>query len=362
MLVVVPAIFATIAVLFFLRGARRLNPIRDAVIAALVFLIVVNAAYFFNHRALTPGDLKWVNEMFPSSTGFLTPALRILRWILPTDLLMGIYWQFHHTKIGHPAGLLGMHREHGWWYYFPVAFSLKVTIPFLILSVASVAWAARRLGREGDGRWLVLLGPLVLYTVLLALSPINIGVRYYLPAYLFFIVLSAALLDSLLRYRGTVLGRYTAVGGAIAALCWIGVEAWRTYPDYTPYMNQLARGRPHWWYLSDSNVEWGDDSKELATWLAARGETRVRGLLLGCFATLDFYQINYVDALGPPGTPLLRYTALGASFLNGSTVPQYEIDGHRVSDDKRVNTFDSYRNRQPEATIGNSIYVFRDGD
>jgi hypothetical protein len=127
-------------------------------------------------------------------------------------------------------------------------------------------------------------------------------------------------------------------------------------------MNQLAFGRPQWWYLSDSNVEWGDDSKELAAWLAARGETRVRGLLLGCFATLDFYQINYVDALGPPGTPPPRYMALGASFLNGSTVPPYEVDGHRVSNNKRVNTFDSYRNRRPEATIGNSIYVFRDGN
>jgi len=362
MLVVVPVIFATIAVLFCLPGARRSNLIRDAVVAALVFLIVINAAYFFNHRALTPGDLKWVSEVFPSSTGFFTPALRILRWILPTDLLMGIYWQVHHTKVGHPAGLLGMYSEHGWWYYFPVAFSFKVTIPFLILSVASVAWAVRRVGREREGRWLVLLAPLVLYTGLLALSPINIGVRYYLPAYIFFIVLSAALLDSLLRYRGPVLARYAAIAGAITALGWMGVEALRTYPHYTPYMNQLAFGRPHWWYLSDSNVEWGDDSKELAAWLAARGETRVRGLLLGCFATLDFYQINYVDALGPPGTPPPRYMAVGASFLNGSTVPQYEIDGHRVSNDKRVNTFDSYRNRQPEATIGNSIYVFRDGD
>lgn len=362
MLVAVPAIFATIGVLFCFRGARRWNLIRDAIIAAIVLLIVINAAYFFNHRALTPGDLKWVSDMFPGSSGLLTPMLHILRWILPTDLLMGIYWQLHHTRIGHPASLLGMYSEHGWWYYFPVAFSFKVTIPFLILSVASVAWAARRVGREREGRWLVLLVPLVLYTALLALSPINIGVRYYLPAYIFFIILSAALVDSLLRYRGPVLARYTAIAGAILALCWMGVEALRTYPHYTPYMNQLAFGRPHWWYLSDSNVEWGDDSKELAAWLRARGETRVRGLLLGCFATLDFYQINYVDALGSPGTPPPRYMALGASFLNGSTVPLYEIDGHRVSNNKRVNTFDSYRNRQPEATIGNSIYVFRDSD
>ncbi len=54
-----------------------------------------------------------------------------------------------------------------------------------------------------------------------------------------------------------------------------------------PYMNQLASARAPWWYLSDSNVEWGDDAKELAAYLRARGETRVRAMLLGGFATLD---------------------------------------------------------------------------
>jgi len=69
-----------------------------------------------------------------------------------------------------------------------------------------------------------------------------------------------------------------------------------------------------------------------------------------------------VDALGAPGSPPPRYTALGASFLNGSTNPQYDIGGRPASDQERVNTFDSYRSRQPEAIIGNSIYIFRDGD
>jgi hypothetical protein len=362
MLVAIPAIFATIGFLFCLPDARRRNLLRDAAIAAVALLLLVNAAYFFNHRALTPGDLKWVRDVFPASTGLLTPILQVSRWIVPTDLVMGIYWQANHTKIGHPAGLLGMYREHGWWYYFPVAFFFKTTIPFLLLSIASFVWAARRAVRERESHWLVLLVPLVLYTALLALSPINIGVRYYLPAYLFFIVLSAALLDFLSRYRGRVIARYAAMVTALGALLWMALEAKRAYPHYIPYMNQLTFGRPAWWFLSDSNVEWGDDSKKLASWLHARGENRVRGLLLGCFATLDFYQINYVDALGAPGTPPPRYIALGASFLNGSTVPPYEVEGRRVSESKRVNTFDSYRNRKPEAIIGKSIYVFRDGE
>jgi hypothetical protein len=109
-------------------------------------------------------------------------------------------------------------------------------------------------------------------------------------------------------------------------------------------------------------VEWGDDARELAEYLRARGETRVRALLLGGFATLDFHGVNYQDALTPTPDPPPRYTALGASFLNGSTVASYEVQGQRVSDEVRVNTFRSFRRRAPEAVIGNSIYVYRNYD
>ena len=127
-------------------------------------------------------------------------------------------------------------------------------------------------------------------------------------------------------------------------------------------MNQFASARPHWWYLSDSNVEWGDDVRELARYLRARGETSVRGAFLGGFLVLHHYGVGYEDALQPhpEGRPMPRYTAVGASFLNGSTAPEYQRDGRWVTDEERVNTFDEYRHRTPEAIIGGSIYVFRD--
>lgn len=357
MLVVVPAVFVTLAVLFYRQGARRTALLRDAALAAIILLLLVNAAYFFHNRPVTLGDLKWIGESFPESTGKVTAVVRLARWFLPTDLVMGIFWQLHHGRVGHPAGLLGMHGDYGWWYYFPVAFFFKATIPLLVLAIVSILWAILRLSRAREWQWLALLVPLILYSILLMASPIDIGVRYYLPGYIFFVILSAALLDFLFRHPSKV-----ARGLATLSVLWMGFETVRVYPHYLPYLNQLAFARPHWWYLSDSNVEWGDDSKALATWLRARGETRVRGLLLGCFATLDFYQINYVDALAVSTERPPRFTALGASFLNGSTVPPYERDGKRVSDDIRINTFDSYRTRKPEAIIGNSIYVYRDGD
>ena len=103
-------------------------------------------------------------------------------------------------------------------------------------------------------------------------------------------------------------------------------------------MNQLASSRPHWWHLSDSNVEWGDDMKELAAYLHARGETRVRSMALGDFVTLSFYGVDRLNALAPLEELPPRYTAIGASFLNGSTV-QEVVDGKGLSDEQRINTF-----------------------
>jgi hypothetical protein len=144
-------------------------------------------------------------------------------------------------------------------------------------------------------------------------------------------------------------------------LGWMLVEAVRTFPNYTPYMNQLASGAPHWQYLSDSNVEWGDDVNSLAGYLKAHGETRVRAALSAGWITLPLYGIEYIS-LAPPAEQLVdtHYTAIGASFLNGSTVPSFEVNGRLLSDNERVNLFESYRNRTPEAVFGGSIYLFRE--
>jgi len=65
-----------------------------------------------------------------------------------------------------------------------------------------------------------------------------------------------------------------------------------------------------------------------------------------------------LSALSPPEASPPRYTVIGASFLNGSTVPEV-FDGRRLPEAERINAFDSFRQRTPEAVIGNSIYVYR---
>jgi hypothetical protein len=253
-----------------------------------------------------------------------------------------------------------MYGSQGWWYYFPVAFALKTTLPFLLVALAALSWAVWRLVARRDLVLLAILVPFGLYTMLSINGKINIGIRHLLPAFPFLFILGGAALDRLLHHR-----RLGALGPVIVvlALSLMAGEAARAYPDYIPYMNQLASGRPHWWYLSDSNVEWGDDIGALAGYLRAREETRVRGALSGGWSTLPAYGVEFLDVatLPPTSLPETRYIAIGASFLNGSTVPGATEGGDAAFQQARRDFFAEYRDRVPEAVFGGSIYLYRVG-
>lgn len=360
MLISGPILAVYFIALFFLAPRRELSRasvLAHAGVVLLVLIVVVNAAYFFDSRPLIEGDTSWLAQAFPGSHPLVIAAIRALSWIVPTDFIFGIFWQLWHSDQGHGASLFGMFRETGWWYYFPVAFALKTTLPFLLLSVTAIGWGTYRALARGDRKTLFLLLPFVIYTAFVMISSINIGVRYYLPAYMFLFILAGAMLDRLLRS-----GRLHAARIVIVALLvgWCGFEAIRAYPHYMSYMNQLASGAPRWYYLSDSNVEWGDDIRELAEYLKARGETRVRGALLGGFVTLNWYGVQYIDAMtATEDSASTRYVAIGASFLNGSTVPLHKIGDRWQTNEERMSTFEAYRHRTPEANFGGSIYLYR---
>jgi hypothetical protein len=361
MLLVGPVLAVFFLVLWW-RASRSGQPrwllVRQAGLVGLAALLVINAAYFFEHRQFAEADAQWIQTTFPVASGPIVWAARVLSHLVPTDFVLGVLFQIWHNNVGHTAGLLGMYSRRGWWYYIPIAFALKTTLPFLLLSLASVAWGVYQWLRKKDHRFLWLLAPFAVYTIFVLFSHIAIGVRYYLPAYTLLFILGGALLDQLLRLKA---GRRAGALVAVALLGWIAIEAGRAYPNHMSYMNQIAGRAPHWWYLSDSNVEWGDETQPLAAYLRERGETKVRGAFLGGFFTLHQYGVDYVDALTlKPAHSPPRYTALGASFLNGSTVPDKTVDGHWLTETERVNFFDAYRHRTPEAVFGDSIYLYRE--
>lgn len=362
MVLTVPIVGVTFAWLLWRRpaeGITRRTLLMHVGIAAVMILAFINTAYLFKGNAFSGGDAELAAKTFPAFASTATAMLRASTHFLPTDFVMGIVWQIQHNASGHPAFLLGEYSRYGWWYYFPIAFALKTTLPFLLLSIVSLVWCIVEFVRKRDKRVLWLLVPFALYTLFVMTSQIDIGVRYYLPVFPFLCVAAGLLLDRLIKARG-----FNRVGVALTVVifAWAGVEAMRAYPDHMSYLNELCARGQTWEYLSDSNIEWGEDVKGLALFLKDHGEDEVRATTLSGYLAFRFYQIKDVNLIAPDETPLkqTRYTAIGASFLNGSTMPEGQIHGRRLTEDERVNFFDEYRHRTPETIIGGSIYVFRE--
>ena len=335
---------------------QRSQVLLHAGVVAGVILFLVNATYYFTRPPLDASDVRWVALKSATLFSEIMTGMRVLSKVIPIYYLFGFYNVLIHGHYGHASSLMGQYNDLGWWYYFPVAFALKTTVAFLLVAVLALGWATWKLLVKRDRRFLVFIVPVGIYTAIALTSHINIGIRHFLPVYPFLIILGGVFLAQLLHNskRFGVILLIVLFGG-------MGFEAVRTFPNYTPYMNQLASRHPPWHYLSDSNVEWGDDVGDLAAYLKARGETKVSAALSGGWSTLTQYGVEYLDMVSMPkdAPSETRYVAIGASFLNGSVVPGDEnVVGRRSFE--RMNLFARYRDRKPEAVFGNSIYLYRE--
>jgi len=329
-------------------GQRRGLVAAQMVIAIATLIVVLNAAYFFYHRPpvsyatvlSVTGGLGSGDE---APRGLMAQSYVALQYIVPGDFINGLVRVFFLDAQRSPAGLLGTYAKNGWWYYFPVAFSLKTSVAFLFLSLVSTIWALWIFCQRREERLLVLIVPLFSFVALSMMSSINIGIRHFLPAYPFLFILSGALLDSVLAWRRW---RPLMIAVVLFLFFWMSVVAVRAYADYMTYMNLLASRGPYWYYLSDSNVEWGDNITGLAQYLRERGENEVCAAAWG-YEMLEKYGIKLVgSAPANPNMVPTRYVAVGASFLNGSVISNH-------------NEFAAYRDLKPEKVIGGSIYVYR---
>ncbi|MCU1264975.1 MAG: glycosyl transferase family 39 [Acidobacteria bacterium] len=341
-------------------GAARRHIFVQACLASAVVLTLINAAYYFQHAAVARPEAKWLVQTAGTQLAAdrVITLFNLLSRVLPPYYILGLYTIFAHNHAGHPASLLGQYSSFGWWYYFPVTFALKTSLPFLLLSVGAVCWALWTAVIRREKKLVPLLLGLAIYLALSMTSSINIGIRHLAPVFPFLFLLGGACLDRLLK---ATRGR----AAAIAVVCLLGamvVDVVRVYPNYLSFTNSLTFGKPAWALLSDSNVEWGQDVGELARYLHEHGEKDLVGSLSGAWASAPMYGIRVLDFAPPDlrssSTP---YVAIGAAFLNGSTVPAdlSDASGVELSEEQRRNYFAKYRALTPEKVFGNSIYLYR---
>ena len=240
---------------------------------ALVAFVTIWASYGFEVRTLN----QFQDQQALHTLGHLGVVGRFLTTTpLPAaSYVSGALWQASHNAGGQPAYLFGHTSDNGWWYYFPAAMAVKMTLAALALALIAVVARIKKRAyvvRPSTAfSGLFLLVPMVLLLAIGMVTKLDIGVRYVLPVVAMLTVAAggaARLVPSRLNWYGGVIG---------LLLVWNVVSVVRVYPHFLPYANE-AFGGPSNLYKSliDSNLDWGQDTPLLTKYLADHDITDYR--------------------------------------------------------------------------------------
>ena len=167
-----------------------------------------------------------------------------------------------------PSFLLGHAYPHGVWFYFPVLLVLKSMPGFLgLLAMALVLALYRKrtvIPPELAAHWRAVWVSLIVFTIVCMLGTMDISIRHFTVP----LVLVTMLLAPL---PGLIGGstKWRVLAAVLVASCLVG--AVRAYPYYMQYSSPSGRGRPLYWLMSDSNVDWGQALPEVDQYARAHG-------------------------------------------------------------------------------------------
>jgi 4-amino-4-deoxy-L-arabinose transferase-like glycosyltransferase len=232
-------------------------------------LLVINAAFLFNHTGLSWGGYAFKSSFFRG----VQHATAFLGWApvpLPYPYLQGLDLVKYGDESGTGFGsiyLLGeLRHNQGFPAYYLVAFLFKTPLALQAL----LAWAAVRWWRTRERRsfWrdeLVLLVPVAFFTVYFDFFfKAQIGLRYFLVAYPLLIVFAGSLAAD---WPG--LGRRARLAGA-GLVVWMAASNLYYFGHYLTYFNELIGPRTNAYkVLADSNLDWGQNILDLQDYLRA---------------------------------------------------------------------------------------------
>ena len=366
------------------RRRKLLAGLRIFIPVAATCFLAVWTCYGFRYRATPEPDVKIdtrqllnftaVNEILAGHPERPVTDEELRRWrpgllvqgillaqryrLLPEAWLNGLLYTHMTTRL-QSSFLCGEFSAVGWWYYFPLAVLFKTPAATLLSGIlaAMVLLFFTKNAAESKHRldlWalLCLAVPFTLYAGLAFTSNVNLGLRHALPLYPFsFILIGWA------ASRAWRLWRWRA-GLVIAALAaGLVTESVASFPNYLGFFNTVSGGsRAGIHLLGDSNMDWGQDLKTLASWARENPDRKLQLCYFG-MADPAYYGIDYINLpggyrFGPrPRLPVNQgIVAISATHLQGI---------HFRPDLRRL--YAPLREAPPMTVLGTSIYLYDSG-
>jgi tetratricopeptide (TPR) repeat protein len=326
------------------------------VVISAIALTTLWAVYGFRYAAR--GDGLEMNPPLAESIHHMSRArdIRLLETVARYHLLPESYiYGLADVRIMsdyYTSYLFGKIYPHGIWFYFPAAFAIKSTLPLLLLlGLAAGMIATGRLRRWREVLFLTI--PPAVHLAVAMSAGMNIGLRHILPMYPFLYVLAGGAAAKLMENSRKWIY-------AVAALILFQViTTMRVFPAYMAYTNELWGGPSQTYkYLSDSNVDWGQQLKSTKTYLERKG---IQECWFIYFAEGPVRMKDY----GIPCKPLVTIGTLwldeeldvppsvdGRVLISAGTLSGFEFGPGPL------NPYEVFKHQQPTDVIDNGVFVF----
>ena len=313
---------------FYLGSLFLIFIIAYLLVGASYQAIMVNYPIEKQHQLISaslPPTIELFNQKFNLSILHQATDNQILRPY--SQYFLGLAMVMSHVEGGHTTFLMGDFSNQGWWYYFPVAFLIKIPLALHILILITLTFFFYKLLipflRDARGMFplskipslqkevreiflipllggvrggllkifnnllsylwkhlaeIAMFGIVISFALAGITSKLNIGIRYMLPILPFIYILVSGqitqLLNSIknkdaLQYAPVSKHKYFVSKILLFTLLgWYLLANLNIYPSYLAYFNELIGGPDKGYlYLTDSNLDWGQDLKRLDKWV-----------------------------------------------------------------------------------------------
>jgi len=297
----------------------------------------IHLVYLFQGSFPPLGEFSFSSSFFQAVQASLPSALPVP---LPFEFLRTLDQQ-----LGEPAYLsylLGSSQKEGFFSYYLVAFFVKTPIAFIALALLA-SFSSRKLEAKEKPLLLILVFFFLFFSLM---RHKNIGLRYLLFLY----PLLAIWIGRLGRDRLPFAAREK--WGFSLLACGAFLSAALAWPNYLAYFNTLSGGSAQGHrYLLDSNLDWGQDLIGLKEFMDRQG-IPILSLAYAGRVRPEIYGINYETFRD---NPTQEFVAISANLLWGRT---YFVNGSSYWP-KNSEAYAPFREKEPVAVIGHSIYIYR---
>jgi hypothetical protein len=330
-----------------------LIPIVALIIALSLFFDRTERTLFFPQRKLN----RWSVRLLDAAAAFFL-ILLCAALVIPAayffdgfeSWLSGFRRFLTLARVGQPAFFLGEYSYEGWWSYYLVAFLIKTPLGSLMLMALSLLFyqtGSRLKARQA----MFLLLPVIIILLATTQAKVNIGLRHILPIYPFLFVLASRLATIQLQRR------WLAPALIGVALVITMISSLRIAPHQLAYFNEITGGPGQGYrYLADSNLDWGQDLKNLKAYIDKENLPIIYLSYFGS-APPSYYGIRYQYV---PGTWPLEWPPPGDKVPAASQRKILAISANNLQDVSTAYNplFRWLRLRQPIAKIGYSIFIY----